>query len=58
MQKGASVTSRPGHPWISVERSKKIAFRLIDEAKDSVADMGDGALPLLSMADLVIDRSS
>ena len=41
-----------------LDRSREIASRLVGEAKDSVADMGEGALPLLSMADLVIGRSS
>jgi geranylgeranyl diphosphate synthase type II len=40
-----------------VEGARDAAARLIGEAKESIADMGDGALPLLSMADLVIDRS-
>jgi geranylgeranyl diphosphate synthase type II len=39
-------------------KSKEMAAELIAAAKDSVADMGASALPLLSLADLVIKRSS
>jgi geranylgeranyl diphosphate synthase type II len=42
---------------LGLEEARRAAVRLIDEAKESIANMGDGALPLLSMADLVIRRS-
>jgi geranylgeranyl diphosphate synthase type II len=62
LKAGASLDKRKQkatYPGVfGLERSKQMAARLIDEAKDSVADLGAGALPLLSMADLVIKRSS
>jgi geranylgeranyl diphosphate synthase type II len=42
---------------LGLEKAREAAARLVDEAKESVANMGDGAVPLLSMADLVIKRS-
>lgn len=41
-----------------LERSKEIARVLIADAKESVADLGAGALPLISLADLVVNRTS
>jgi geranylgeranyl diphosphate synthase type II len=41
-----------------IERSKRMARHLVDGAKDAVADLGDCALPLLALAELVIDRTS
>jgi geranylgeranyl diphosphate synthase type II len=40
-----------------IERSREIALSLIDEAKENVAGIGAGALPLLLMADLAVNRS-
>ena len=41
-----------------LERSKQIAKALVAEAKDAVVELGAGALPLLALAGLVIDRTS
>jgi geranylgeranyl diphosphate synthase type II len=41
-----------------LERSKDLARRFIQDAKDSVADFGERALPLMALADLVITRVS
>lgn len=61
LKAGASLDKRKHkatYPDVfGLERSKQMAAHLIDEAKDSVADIGAGALPLLSMADLVVRRS-
>lgn len=38
--------------------SKRTARRLIGEAKDCLAGLGDRAVPLMSLADLVVSRSS
>jgi geranylgeranyl diphosphate synthase type II len=40
-----------------LEKSREMARSLIGEAKDCVAVMGDSALPLKSMADLVLKRA-
>jgi geranylgeranyl diphosphate synthase type II len=62
LKAGASLDKRKEkatYPGVfGLERSREMAAALIEEAKDSVAVMGPGALPLLSMADLVIRRSS
>jgi len=61
LKAGASLDKRKNkatYPAVyGLQRSKQIAAGFIAEAKDSVADLGPGALPLLSMADLVIKRS-
>ncbi len=41
-----------------LERSREIASRLINEAKETVAVLGEPGLPLLGLADLVVDRVS
>jgi geranylgeranyl diphosphate synthase type II len=43
---------------LGLKRSKATARRLIDEAKDVIADLGEPALPLMSLADMVVERSS
>jgi geranylgeranyl diphosphate synthase type II len=62
LKAGASLDERKQkatYPGVfGLEKSREKAARLINEAKDCVADLGAGALPLLSMADLVIRRSS
>ena len=62
LKAGASLDKRKHkatYPGVfGLDKSRQMAARLIAEAKDSVADIGAGALPLLSMADLVIGRSS
>jgi geranylgeranyl diphosphate synthase type II len=61
LKAGASLDRRrqkATYPRVfGVERSRQLAAGLIGEAKESIADLGEGALPLLSMADLVIKRS-
>jgi geranylgeranyl diphosphate synthase type II len=62
LKAGASLDRRrekATYPRVfGLERSKQLASRLIDEAKECVAGMGDAATPLLALADLVIRRSS
>ncbi len=62
LKSGASLDKRKHkatYPGVfGLGMSRQMAARLVDEAKDSVAHIGVGALPLLSMADLVIRRSS
>ena len=41
-----------------LEESKQKARELVRTAKDYVADLGDRALPLMALADLVVERSS
>jgi geranylgeranyl diphosphate synthase type II len=41
-----------------LEKSKQTARDLISEAKDYVADLGERAVPLMALADLVVSRSS
>jgi geranylgeranyl diphosphate synthase type II len=41
-----------------LERSRHISRELAAEAKESVADIGAGALPLISLAELVVNRTS
>jgi geranylgeranyl diphosphate synthase type II len=61
LKAGASLDRRKQkatYPGVfGLKRSKEIAAGLIEDAKDSVAELGTGALPLLAMADLVIRRS-
>ena len=40
-----------------LEESRRQARRLIDEAKAELAVFGDGAMPLLAIADFIISRS-
>jgi geranylgeranyl diphosphate synthase type II len=62
LKAGASLDKRrqkATYPRVfGLEKSRQIAAGLVGEAKESVAELGVGALPLLSMADLVIKRSS
>ena len=41
-----------------LEKSRQTARDLIGEAEDYVADLGDRAVPLMALADLVVSRSS
>jgi geranylgeranyl diphosphate synthase type II len=41
-----------------LEESRDKAGELVREAKDCVADLGESALPLMALADLVVKRSS
>jgi geranylgeranyl diphosphate synthase type II len=43
---------------LGLEESKVEARRLIDEAKESLAQFGDKAAPLLAIADYIIERSN
>ena len=43
---------------LGLERSKEVAQELVDEAKDALSEFGEGAAPLLGLADYIISRSN
>jgi geranylgeranyl diphosphate synthase, type II len=43
---------------LGVEKSRQRALELVDAAKDEVKPLGDGAVPLLAIADYIVARSS
>jgi geranylgeranyl diphosphate synthase type II len=62
LKSGSDLDSRKRkltYPLVfGLEESKQAARDLICEAKDYVADLGDRAVPLMALADLVVSRSS
>jgi geranylgeranyl diphosphate synthase type II len=62
LKSGAGLDSRKQkatYPGVhGLERSKAIAGRLISEAAEAVADLGEPGLPLRGLADLVVSRVS
>jgi len=52
-------TDKTTYPKLmGLDGSKKEAQRLIDEAKESLAPFGEKAVPLLALADFIIDRKN